>query len=655
MTCLRSAWHSRPLHTLPGVCATLAWLFAAVWWKYPAAQAPRPVDPRSLKTVSAPVPAGIDVYVADARLLVVLGKALFWDVQVGSDNRTACASCHFHAGADHRSQNQLASTPDIARTVPLNHALTIDEFPFLQFTNAGNRNSPILRDTRFIAGSAGIPLRRFVDVSFDGTRDHSVDDGSLQAPSMSGLKIRQVTRRNTPSVINAVFNVRNFFDGRASHVFTGLTPFGDSDTGMNALILVGGELQPHRVRVGNASLASQAMGPPVNEIEMSYAGRTWPKIGKKMLGRVPLAMQQVSRDDSVLGAFANPQGPGLRGDITYASLVQATFRREFWESSAIVSGGGRMLDPDSAPRSSDEFTHMEFNFPIFWGLAIQAYEATLIADDSRFDQHLEGRQGVLSDLELQGLADFVGAQANCTQCHGGPELTLASFTNVVANGFDERRVDAFGFFRLGVSPIADDIGAGANDAFGLPVFAASRESTRGTFKTPGLRNVELTGPYFHTGSAATLDQVMEFYRRRGDFVDEGNIAPALQSVGVGGRGPRLAAFMKALTDDRVKFERAPFDHPAICIPNGYPETAPGVLLPDEAFPGEPLARDIWLLMPAVGREGNPMPLQTFEEMLLGIGNDGSRAHAMTIPCSLPARSIDSIRATGRPLPGRLVR
>jgi cytochrome c peroxidase len=633
-------------------CAILAFVLAVVWWKYPSAQAPRPADLNSLKIVSVPAPTGMDLYVADARLLVVLGKALFWDMQVGSDNRTACASCHFHAGADHRSQNQLGSTPDIARTVPLNRPLTIDDFPFLKFENAGNRGSPIVRDDRFIAGSAGMPLRRFVDVSLDGTRDHTVDDGSLQAPSMSGLKIRQVTRRNTPSVINAVFNVRNFFDGRASHVFTGLTPFGDSDTAMNGLMLVGGELQPHRVRIGNASLASQAMGPPVNDIEMSYAGRTWPKIGKKMLGLVPLATQQVSPDDSVLGVIANLQGLGFRPDITYASLVQATFRRELWESPAVVGGNGRVLDPSSAPTSSDEFTQMEFNFPIFWGLAIQAYEATLISDDSRLDQHLEGRQGVLTDVELQGLEDFRGPAANCTQCHGGPELTLASFTNVAANGFDERRVDAFGFFRLGVSPIVDDIGAGGNDAFGMPFFTSSLDSTRGTFKTPGLRNVELTGPYFHTGSAATLDQVMEFYRRRGDFVDEGSIAPALLNVRVGGRGARLAAFMKALTDDRVKFERAPFDHPAICVPNGYPEAAPGVLLPDEALPGEPVARDAWLLMPAVGRGGNAVPLQTFEELLLGIGNDGSRAHAMTIPCPVPVRSIDSIRATGRPNLGR---
>ncbi len=62
----------------------------------------------SLKGVAVPQPADVGRYVADPQALVVLGKALFWDAQIGSDGRTACASCHFHAGADHRVTNQIA-------------------------------------------------------------------------------------------------------------------------------------------------------------------------------------------------------------------------------------------------------------------------------------------------------------------------------------------------------------------------------------------------------------------------------------------------------------------------------------------------------------------------------------------------------------------
>jgi cytochrome c peroxidase len=61
----------------------------------------------SLKTIGIPKPSNLDKYVRDEKTLLVLGKALFWDVQVGSDGQTACATCHFHAGADHRVQNQL--------------------------------------------------------------------------------------------------------------------------------------------------------------------------------------------------------------------------------------------------------------------------------------------------------------------------------------------------------------------------------------------------------------------------------------------------------------------------------------------------------------------------------------------------------------------
>ena len=48
---------------------------------------------------------------------------------------------------------------------------------------------------------------------------------------VEGLNVRQVGARNAPSVFNAVFNFRNFWDGRANNIFSGLTPFGPSDPG----------------------------------------------------------------------------------------------------------------------------------------------------------------------------------------------------------------------------------------------------------------------------------------------------------------------------------------------------------------------------------------------------------------------------------------
>jgi len=68
----------------------------------------------------------------------------------------------------------------------------------------------------------------------------------------------------------------------------------------------------------------------------------------------------------------------------------------------------------------------------------------------------------------------------------------------------------------------------------------------------------------------------------------------------------------------VRFERAPFDHPSLCVPIGYAATA---------------SAEMFGLVPATGRNGNTVPLQTFIEQLQGIGRDGSRAHTLQQPCA----------------------
>ena len=189
-------------------------------------------NPGSLKRVPIPRPTNLTKYVKDQNALVILGKALFWDMQTGSDGRQACASCHFHAGADHRAQNQLSKTSD---ALPLNHSLTVDEFPFHALANAADNRSSVLRDTSAVVGSAGLFRRMFVDIISGSAADNGFDSGDLPAFSLGGINVRQVGTRNTPTVINAVFNVRNLWDGRASDIFTGLTPFGESDVRPNAL------------------------------------------------------------------------------------------------------------------------------------------------------------------------------------------------------------------------------------------------------------------------------------------------------------------------------------------------------------------------------------------------------------------------------------
>jgi cytochrome c peroxidase len=564
----------------------------------------------SLKTVPPPVPTGLDRYVRDRAALAVLGKALFWDMQAGSDGRTACATCHFHAGADHRMQHQL-SGPDAV----INQVLTADDFPFHKLSNQGNNRSTVLSDKRQVAGSIGVVARAFVHVEPGNDTDIS-NAVAFPSPFMpNGIHVRQVTSRNTPSVINAVYNVRNFWDGRASHVFTGATPFGDSDTGLHALVFRNGNWVRETVRIENASLASQAVGPALNSTEMSWAGRPWLQLGRKLLNLPPLARQKVSPTDSALGEKANPDGNGLLPEWSYVALIQAAFRPEYY----------------SSPELFDGYSQMETNFALFWGLAIQAYEATLISDDSPVDRFLEGDTSALTALEQQGLNEFRAGGSQCLNCHNGAETTAAGWSGVQRRGGNITTPDDLGFFRIGVRPIGDDLGLGANDDLGMPLFPLSPARAAGTFKAPGLRNVEFTGPYFHSGSQATLEQVLRFYDRDGDFPDGGNLGPGIGNIRVGGNDRvEIVAFLKALTDDRVRFQKAPFDHPSLCVPNGHVEQD-GQLQADPLQSGV-VALDKWVLVPHVGREGAGVPLQTFEELLSGIGNDGTRANTMTVAC-----------------------
>jgi hypothetical protein len=89
------------------------------------------------------------------------------------------------------------------------------------------------------------------------------------------------------------------------------------------------------------------------------------------------------------------------------------------------------------------------------------------------------------------------------------------------------------------------------------------------FKVPSLRNVELTGPFFHNGGLLTLRQVVDFYNPGSDFPTEELTDSQIRPLGPSDRQENaLVAFMLALTDERVRSQSAPFDHPEHCVANG---------------------------------------------------------------------------------------
>ena len=560
----------------------------------------------SVKSVAVPPASKPDSYIRDERALLVLGKALFWDMQLSSDSRVACASCHFHAGADHRLHNQLSSATRPQRS--RERLLQSTDFPLARAA----------MDAGYRVGSSGIHPRHFAAAGRDGRPDAAVPLPAEARGSLPQLDVRQSGLRNAPSVINAVFNFRGFWDGRANDVFNGRTSYGDDDPTANILVEDRGELVLRQVRIAEATLASQAVEPPLNEKEMSYEGRAWPFIGRRMLSARPLAKQRVASDDSVLGPYVKRDGRGLSPELSYLSLVRAAFKQEFWASNQLVNVDGHVLGGRSGATDPHGFTQAEYNFSLFFGLAVQAYESTLISNDTPYDRYQKGDTTALTFIQQVGLERF--RRRLCASCHVEPALTLATREAVLGSpAYAGLGADA-GFFNTGVEPTGNDIGLGGRDPAGnfLSVTARTRPSLalwmRGMFKTPNLRNVELTGPYFHTGSKATLEQIVDFYTFAGDYPTPSLVAWGPEPI----ERIALPAMLRALTDERVRFERAPFDHPELCVSSSAAKVG-----------------EHWAVIPPVGAAGSRVPLQTFEELLLGIGRDGSRAHNLTTSCSIP--------------------
>jgi cytochrome c peroxidase len=557
----------------------------------------------SLKTVSIPGPSAQELsnIVLDKQAALVLGKAFFWDMQFGSDGVTACATCHFTAGSDNRWINQI--NPGFRRVdgngnpspdsntfqSPLgpNHQLTAADFPLHKLSDPNNPNSGVSSDNNNIVGSQGVYRYDFNDVVMGQAEENetAVADSVFHVGSTN---TRRSTPRNAPSAVNAVFNYRNFWDGRAQGTFNGVNPFGKGDP--NAFLLQADAGSPNGIKhvklaLSNSSLASQAVGPPGSDVEMSAAGRPFVKMGKKMLSLMPLAKQDVAADDSVLGFISAAPNHGL--SVSYLELVRAAFQPQYWQSNAVVDATGNFLHTGT-PQNTNEYTLAEFNFSMFWGVAVQMYESTLVSDNSRFDQFMEGNRNALTALEQRGLDRFTG-KGGCSNCHNGAELTDAAVSNVASRGVVEvlpgGRWHDVGFHNIGVRPTTDDLGIGTGDPSGLAslsvadmasqglvngtaVPAGAPVSVRGAVKTPGLRNIELTGPYFVNGGQATLSQVVDFYSRGGDF-RSADVDPLLERAGFSSDDKAaVVAFLKSLTDERVRAQSAPFDHPSLTLGNG---------------------------------------------------------------------------------------
>jgi cytochrome c peroxidase len=155
--------------------------------------------------------------------------------------------------------------------------------------------------------------------------------------------------------------------------------------------------------------------------------------------------------------------------------------------------------------------------------AIADYERTRMSGNSAWDRWRRGRDETAVSADVKLGHELFHDKAGCNQCHLPPVFTDSSFHNLGV-GWNKR-----------TKRFAD------NGRF----LVTGRESDRGAFKTPPLRDVAKRAPYMHDGSMATLTEVVEFYNRGGEknpHLDP-KIAPLHLSAD---EVAALVAFMEAL-------------------------------------------------------------------------------------------------------------
>lgn len=188
---------------------------------------------------------------------------------------------------------------------------------------------------------------------------------------------------------------------------------------------------------------------------------------------------------------------------------------------------------------------------------IAAYVKTFNFHNSKYDKFLKGKQQLTAD-ELAGKKLFFSDKLNCKKCHSGNDFDEPEFTRM--NPYQN----------IGLYCVGKDSLYGNNDN-GLYNVNGDKDDI-GKFKIPSLRNIAITAPYFHDGSATTLTDVVEHYARGGRKIEHGKNAGdgklhPLKNQFISGfkitdkEKKQLISFLKSLTDtaySRKEFYKNPF-------------------------------------------------------------------------------------------------
>ena len=300
--------------------------------------------------------------------------------------------------------------------------------------------------------------------------------------------------RNTPTVVGASFSPWQYWDGRKD------------------------------------SLWSQALAPIEHPMEM----------GSDRVGVVKRFLVKYSSDYFSIVERMDVDDELIQLDLV-ASPIGSPEDRHRWD----------LIDESMRQRINLHFSNI--------GKMIMAYEQKLIPEQSRFDQFvallkmqsdLKALKSVYSFDEVMGLRLFMG-KANCAGCHNGPLFTNYEFHNIGVPEYDQKSVDLGRFvgakslaldefnctseysltshhhitlnhseepFEEGISePQGNaqngDAGENLKTCPEIAYLKTTGKELIGAFKTPSLRNIELTAPYMQSGQIGTLLNVVKHYNK----------------------------------------------------------------------------------------------------------------------------------------------
>ena len=209
-----------------------------------------------------------------------------------------------------------------------------------------------------------------------------------------------------------------------------------------------------------------------------------------------------SLEAQTMGPVFNPEELGSSADELLAKLQSVTFYRRAFAK----------VFPDQ--------TINEKNI----SRAITSFEQTLIARNTRFDQWVAGDSVAMTASEIRGFGIFLDPnRGGCATCHAPPNFSDDGFHNIGLESFAEPNPD---LGRYSIRPV---------------------KQMRGAFKTPSLRNIALTAPYFHDGSAQTLEDVIEHYLQGG--VSKENLSPEMKDIELDTQEQTdLISFLRAISE-----------------------------------------------------------------------------------------------------------